>query len=110
MDKTIAQLKTQAVAATPVDLQQWISYCTFDVICSLSFGEDFGCLEHNRYHEWVGVQVYSLNAKVQLGASRFYRWLFRLLVRSMLASAQVAMAKHQARPPSSMRRLRKAFA
>ncbi|GAB1211525.1 hypothetical protein ATERTT37_000648 [Aspergillus terreus] len=66
-------LKTQAVAATPVDLQQWISYCTFDVICSLSFGEDFGCLEHNRYHEWVGVQVYSLNAKVQLGASRFYR-------------------------------------
>ncbi|KAL3477810.1 putative benzoate 4-monooxygenase cytochrome P450 [Aspergillus californicus] len=100
--KMISQLKSQAIedvtagAGAVVDLQTWISYCTFDIICSLCFGEDFGCLENNRYHEWVGMLVYSLKAKVQLAACRFYPWLFRLLLKTMPKNAQSLMAKHQA--------------
>ncbi|KAL4905802.1 hypothetical protein BDW74DRAFT_167494 [Aspergillus multicolor] len=95
--KMVSQL--EALAAEPgavVDLQAWISYCTFDIICSLSFGEDFGCLVNSRYHEWVGMLVFSLKAKVQLAACRFYPWLFKLLLKTIPASAQTQMQKHNA--------------
>ncbi|KAL4745088.1 cytochrome P450 [Aspergillus terricola var. indicus] len=65
-----------------VDLQTWISYCTFDIICS-------------RYHAWVGLLVYSLKSKVQMAACRFYPWLFQLLLKTILASAQTQMQNHQ---------------
>ncbi|KAG5292192.1 benzoate 4-monooxygenase cytochrome P450 [Histoplasma ohiense] len=96
--KMISQLKLQTGESntTVVDLQTWVSYCTFDIICSLSFGEDFGCLENNRYHEWVGMLVHSLKGKVQLAACRFYPWLFRLLLKRIPKSAMSLMAKHQA--------------
>ncbi|QSS53755.1 benzoate 4-monooxygenase cytochrome P450 [Histoplasma capsulatum var. duboisii H88] len=96
--KMISQLKLQTGESDTavVDLQTWVSYCTFDIICSLSFGEDFGCLENNRYHEWVGMLVYSLKGKVQLAACRFYPWLFRLLLKRIPKSAMSLMAKHQA--------------
>ncbi|KKZ65868.1 hypothetical protein EMCG_08373 [[Emmonsia] crescens] len=96
--KMISQLKLQAgeYDTAVVDLQTWVSYCTFDIICSLSFGEDFGCLENSRYHEWVGMLVHSVKGKVQLAAYRFYPWLFRLLLTTIPKSAQSLMAKHQA--------------
>lgn len=95
VDKMMAHLK-QSVANAPatVDLQQWYSFCTFDVICSLSFGEDFGCLGRGDYHEWVGMLVYSLKAKVQMAACRFYPWLFDLLVKTTPKSSQAGMIKH----------------
>ncbi|KAL1982527.1 hypothetical protein VTN96DRAFT_1252 [Rasamsonia emersonii] len=97
VDKMVAHLKARAAKrGETVDLQQWISYCTFDIICSLSFGEDFGCLENDRYHEWVGMLVFSLKAKVQLAACRFYPWLFQLLLKTIPKSAQEMLAKHQA--------------
>ncbi|OJD15154.1 hypothetical protein AJ78_04579 [Emergomyces pasteurianus Ep9510] len=96
--RMISQLKLQTgdKQSTVVDLQTWVSYCTFDIICSLSFGEDFGCLENNRYHEWVGMLFYSLKGKVQLAACRFYPWLFKLLLKRIPKSAQSLMVKHQA--------------
>ncbi|OAX77264.1 hypothetical protein ACJ72_08440 [Emergomyces africanus] len=95
--KMISQLKLQKgeCDTAVVDLQAWVSYCTFDIICSLSFGEDFGCLENNRYHEWVGMLVYSLKGRVQLAACRFYPWLFKLLLKMVPKSAKSLMAKHQ---------------
>ncbi|PYI35355.1 benzoate 4-monooxygenase cytochrome P450, partial [Aspergillus indologenus CBS 114.80] len=95
VNKMITQLQSQAEDAT-IDLQNWISFCTFDIICALSFGEDFGCLEHQRYHEWVGQLVFSLKAKVQLASCRFYPWLFDYLVKRLPKSAGVLMAQHQA--------------
>ncbi|KAL4737192.1 cytochrome P450 [Aspergillus similis] len=63
---------------------------------TLSFGEDFGCLENNQYHAWVGTLVYSLKASVQIAACRFYPWLFQLLLKTIPASAQTQKQKHQA--------------
>ncbi|KAL4942502.1 hypothetical protein BDV06DRAFT_235403 [Aspergillus oleicola] len=95
--KMVSQLDALAVKpGAVVDLQAWISYCTFDIICSLSFGEDFSCLENSRYHAWVGMLVYSLKAKVQMAACRFYPWLFQLLLKTVPASAQTQMQKRQA--------------
>jgi cytochrome P450 len=92
VNKMIDQLKTHP--GDSIDLQTWVSYCTFDIICSLSFGQDFGCLEHNRYHEWVGTLVFSVKRQVQLAACRFYPWLFRWLVWSLPASVGEIRAKH----------------
>lgn len=36
-----------------LDMKSWFNYATFDVIGNLSFGSDFGCLEHSRAHPWV---------------------------------------------------------
>ncbi|GLB11585.1 hypothetical protein AtubIFM57258_008455 [Aspergillus tubingensis] len=105
VDKMITQMQPQSNLATQsVDLQEWISFCTFDIVCKLSFGEDFGCLDNQRYHEWVGQLVYSLKAKVQLASCRFYPWLFNYLVKRLPKSAGVLMAQHQATTKEKVKR------
>lgn len=84
----MAHLKARAAKpGGTVNLKQWVSYCAFDIICSLSFGEDFACLDNDRYHEWVAMLVFSLKAKVQLAACRYYPWLFKLLLKTIPKSA-----------------------
>ena len=36
-----------------VDMLEWFTYCTFDLIGDLSFGEPFGCLENAMLHPWL---------------------------------------------------------
>ncbi|KAI3012351.1 hypothetical protein CBS147346_728 [Aspergillus niger] len=105
VDKMIAQMQCQSkLIAQSVDLQEWISFCTFDIVCKLSFGEDFGCLDNQRYHEWVGQLVHSLKAKVQLASCRFYPWLFNYLVKRLPKSAGILMAQHQATTKEKVKR------
>ena len=97
VDQMIKRLSELAKSgAKSVDLQQWYSFCTFDIICSLSFGEDLGCLVEERYHDWVALLVYSIKAKVQIAACRYYPALFYALMKMVPKSAQEKMAKHQA--------------
>ncbi|OJJ68351.1 hypothetical protein ASPBRDRAFT_185364 [Aspergillus brasiliensis CBS 101740] len=105
VDKMITQTRLQSKSTTQsVDLQEWISFCTFDIVCKLSFGEDFGCLDNHRYHEWVGQLVHSLKAKVQLASCRFYPWLFNYLVKRLPKSAGALMAQHQATTQEKVKR------
>ncbi|KNG90648.1 benzoate 4-monooxygenase cytochrome P450 [Aspergillus nomiae NRRL 13137] len=105
VDKMITQLRSQTQDATQsIDIQEWVSFCTFDIVCKLSFGEDFGCLDNQRYHEWVGQLVYSLKAKVQLASCRFYPWLFNYLVKRLPKSAGILMAQHQATTQEKVKR------
>ena len=36
-----------------VDMFEWLSYCTFDIIGDLTFGEPFGCLRESMMHPWL---------------------------------------------------------
>lgn len=36
-----------------VNMLEWFTYCTFDMIGDLSFGEPFGCLENSMLHPWL---------------------------------------------------------
>ncbi|KAH4038176.1 cytochrome P450 monooxygenase sthF [Parastagonospora nodorum] len=36
-----------------VNILDWLTYCTFDLIGDLSFGEPFGCMENNMLHPWL---------------------------------------------------------
>ncbi|KAE8344904.1 cytochrome P450 [Aspergillus arachidicola] len=84
VDKMITQRQSQTTSPTQgIDIQEWISFCTFDIICKLSFGEDVGCLDNQRYHEW-------------LASCRFHPWLFNYLVKRPPKFAGTLMAQHQA--------------
>ncbi|KAB8279120.1 cytochrome P450 [Aspergillus minisclerotigenes] len=75
VDKLIAQVRSQTKSATQsIAIEEWISFCTFDIICKLSFGEDF----------------------VQLASCRFYPWLSNYHVKRLPKSAGTIMAQHQA--------------
>lgn len=51
---------------TSLNLRDWFTYFTFDVIGHLGFGSDFGCLRTSRYHPWVGALTKNLKE---------YRWI-----------------------------------
>jgi hypothetical protein len=36
-----------------LDMFEWFSYCTFDIIGDLTFGETFGCLKNSMMHPWL---------------------------------------------------------
>ncbi|RYP39363.1 hypothetical protein DL768_010719 [Monosporascus sp. mg162] len=36
-----------------LDIFEWFSYCTFDIIGDLTFGETFGCLRQSMMHPWL---------------------------------------------------------
>ena len=38
---------------TPLRMDSWYNFTTFDIIGELAFGETFGCLESSGYHPWV---------------------------------------------------------
>ncbi|KAI9711684.1 MAG: hypothetical protein M1828_001795 [Chrysothrix sp. TS-e1954] len=79
-----------------IDLQKWYMFLTFDIISALSFGDDFECLKNGQYHEYVGQLVYSIKAKVQIAACRFYPPLFKLLMLLVSKPAKKQLAYHQA--------------
>ncbi|KJK77840.1 hypothetical protein H634G_06807 [Metarhizium anisopliae BRIP 53293] len=38
---------------TPLRMDSWYNFTTFDIIGDLAFGDSFDCLENSDYHEWV---------------------------------------------------------
>ena len=77
-----------------LDIVQWYSFTTFDIIGDLSFGESFECLEKNRLHPWIGISLQFRAALFEV-ALKHYPW-FRLLVqiltpRSLMKSLDVLL-------------------
>lgn len=55
-----------AGAPRAIDMRDWIAYTTFDMIGTLAFGSDFGCLNDGAYHPWIGLIMGSLKDVVML--------------------------------------------
>lgn len=70
---------------TSVNMRDWIAYATFDIIGSLTFGEDFGCLEGSGYHPWIALVLGSFKGRVKiqifkaLGILTPANWIMRRL-------------------------------
>lgn len=68
-----------------VNMRDWIAYATFDIIGSLTFGEDFGCLEGSGYHPWIDLVLASFRGRVRiqifksLGILKPANWIMRRL-------------------------------
>jgi cytochrome P450 len=51
IDLLMTRLKERAGNGS-VDMANWYTFTTFDVMGALTFGEDFDCLKESKYHEW----------------------------------------------------------
>lgn len=59
VDLLIKRLRENSVdsdgKAMPINMRDWLAYCTFDLIGRLAFGSDFGCLESSGYDPYVTI-------------------------------------------------------
>ena len=73
-----------------IDLTDWMTFFTMDVIGDLAFGESFGCLERGEYHDWVRllfgyVKMITVAAAPRYYSTRITDFVFqRLIPRSIL--------------------------
>lgn len=89
VDLLIRRLREHSTDATgrpqSVNMRDWIAYATFDIIGSLTFGEDFGCLEGSGYHPWIALVLGSFKGRVKiqifkaLGILAPANWIMRQL-------------------------------
>ncbi|KAF2404512.1 cytochrome P450 [Trichodelitschia bisporula] len=55
VDTLIEKLSLRADAGTPINMVDWLNFTTFDIIGDLAFGEPFGCLKDEMFHDWVSL-------------------------------------------------------
>lgn len=73
VDLFIRRMREQCAGGTKrVDLRDWFSYFTFDVIGDLAFGEPFDCLRNADYHPWVAMINRVMQALIYIGVIRRY--------------------------------------
>ena len=69
-----------------VDVLQWFSYTTFDIIGDLLWDSSFGCLEEVRYHPWIQVMA-QFKVALIAGATKFNHPLNKIVIMATLESA-----------------------
>ena len=71
IDLLIRKLKSRIASGSPiVDMQEWLTFTTFDIISDLSFGKPFGNLEHGRPIGWVATFKHAIKQGVLFTAFR----------------------------------------
>ena len=69
MDKLILRLhEVVARGKNPVNLRDWYTWTTFDVIGDLALGDSFDCLEGSDYHPWVRLFSGLIREQAMLGS------------------------------------------
>jgi len=88
---TAPDTKEQGVAINIVD---WVTYFTTDIIGDLSFGESFNCLRDSRYHPWVQA-LYDFFKGMNLAtAPRFYPGADFIFQKLIPKSVNEAVRQH----------------
>ncbi|KAL4781966.1 cytochrome P450 [Aspergillus varians] len=72
IDLFIQKLHGYAASSTPVNLEHWLNFLTFDIIGDLAFGDPFGCLAGSEYHPWVATIFKSIKTGAILRALNIY--------------------------------------
>jgi cytochrome P450 len=55
VDTLITKLKLKADNGEVFNMVDWLNFTTFDIIGDLAFGEPFGCLADEKFHDWVAL-------------------------------------------------------
>ncbi|TGO48983.1 hypothetical protein BCON_0224g00100 [Botryotinia convoluta] len=73
---------------TIIDIFQWASWFTVDVVGELALGESFGCLANSELHPWANTLNNFLKGMVYAAATRWYplieTMVFELLPKSVM--------------------------
>jgi len=83
VDRLVGRLRAAAATGVAVNMVNWYTYTTFDVIGDLALSSPFGCLENSDFHPWVAAigrssadSLVLLTAKLLGGA-----WLSGLMTK-----------------------------
>lgn len=88
----LQRLSELSASDSPIDLNEWINYTTFDITGELTFGEPFHCLERSALHAWIGFIFDSLRAVTMTRLLREYTWL-RLFLPLLVSKEVEAQAR-----------------
>ncbi|KAL9581558.1 MAG: hypothetical protein Q9212_003829 [Teloschistes hypoglaucus] len=78
-----------------VNLADWFSWTTFDVIGDLAFGEPFDCLKETTYQPWVAMIINSLKYIAFLSVLLRFPPSLKLAIRFLPAKARQARIDHE---------------
>ncbi|MCJ1248520.1 hypothetical protein MMC30_005738 [Trapelia coarctata] len=77
-DLFVDRLRTEAMApgaqgkSVIVNIANWFSFFTFDVMGDLVFGESFNCLNDGAFHKWVHIIFTNIKALAFVSVIRYY--------------------------------------
>ncbi|CZR69868.1 related to isotrichodermin C-15 hydroxylase (cytochrome P-450 monooxygenase CYP65A1) [Phialocephala subalpina] len=91
-----------------VNLVDWYSWTTFDIIGELGFGETFGCLTSSREHEWSSMVFSHFKAASLVTSVRFYPFLEGFLRRCLPSPVKDRQGHFQMSKEKIHRRLKDA--
>ena len=61
VDILIKRLRSHAEGgAKALNMREWLTWTTFDIIGDLGFGSSFACLENGNYHPWVTLITHTI--------------------------------------------------
>ncbi|KAH8699008.1 cytochrome P450 [Talaromyces proteolyticus] len=76
----VSKLKQKAASGTPIDMQQWFSLYTFDLVGKLLYSRPFGCLQSEEHHPYVAM-IYDLITMVPYLSIFSRLTVFQLLIK-----------------------------
>lgn len=77
-----------------VNMVDWMTYFTVDVMGDLALGESFDCLKDSKLHEWVHTLNNFLKGMVYAAATRYYPFAESLLFKMLPKSVMELQRKH----------------
>lgn len=78
----------------PINIELWYRYVVFDIICDLTVGESFKCLESDDLHPWITAMVEGGKPMGFLTAINMYPTLAALLNPVLGIAAKGPMRLH----------------
>lgn len=77
-----------------INIMKWYNYCAFDIVGDLTFGESFGCLDRDEYHEWVSAIMHHFKAAIIMTAYKYYPWVHWAMSRRIPKESFIKQAQH----------------
>ncbi|TGO70657.1 hypothetical protein BELL_0689g00010 [Botrytis elliptica] len=93
LTKQVTNSKAPDNSAT-IDMVQWASWFTVDVIGELALGESFACLENTELHPWADTLNNFLKGMVYAAAARWYPLVEALIFKLLPKSVMEMQRKH----------------
>ncbi|KAF2430451.1 cytochrome P450 monooxygenase [Tothia fuscella] len=108
----VQKLGLKADNGEQFNLVDWLNFTTFDIIGDLAFGEPFGCLKDEVFHDWVALifdtikigAIEQATRRFAEAGSPFQNWLVNLIPKAVRARRRSHLTKSR---DKVMRRLGK---
>ena len=97
VNKLVSQLRSKIDPKKgygDVDVVKWYNYCAFDIVGDLAFGESFGCLDRDEYHDSVGMIIHHFKAAIMMTAYKYYPWFHKMMSRRIPKDSMIKQQRY----------------